>query len=68
MQKEYLLYKLQNVLRADASNTLEDRMISLEEKKERIKVIEELKKFLDDYDYNMSLFKKAKAQEKNIER
>ena len=68
MKKKYLLYKLQNVLRADASNTLEDRMISLEEKKERIKVIEELKKFLDDYDYNMSLFKKAKAQEKNIER
>ena len=65
--KESLICKLKNVLRGDAMSIIDATYMSFEDKKERMKTIEEIKIFLDDYDNNMKILKEAKKI-KDIER
>ena len=51
--KEYILWKMHNVLRGQAMFIREDIIRTPEEKLEEMKVIEQLVHFLDNYDENI---------------
>lgn len=51
--KEFILWKMHNVLRGQAMFVREDTIRTPEEKLEEMKVIEQLVHFLDNYDENI---------------
>ena len=51
--KEYILWKMHNVLRGQAMFIREDTIRTPEEKLEEMKIIEQLVHFLDNYDENI---------------
>lgn len=53
--KEFILWKMHNVLRGQAMFVREDTIRTPEEKLEEMKVIEQLVHFLDNYDENIAV-------------
>ena len=66
-QKMYIKCQIKNVLKGDALRTIEDRTTSPEQKIVQMEVIEEFKKYIDNYDENIKLIKQAKIYNERIE-
>ena len=66
-QKDYLMLKINNVLKGDAMSTKNDKNMSSKEKLERMNAIENLKHYIDNYEENMKLINQAKEYNLRIE-
>lgn len=67
-EKEFLIAKLNNVLRSDASTLVTKlNILSPEKTKERMQAIEELKHYIDNYEENMKLIHQAKEDNLRME-
>ena len=53
--KEIILWRLHNVLKGQAMFIREDKYSPVEDRLEEMKVVEQLVKFLDNYDENVSV-------------
>ena len=65
--KMYILMQLENVLRGDALRVLEDRIESPEDKRIHMGVIEDIKKYLNNYNENMNFIQQAKEYNERLD-
>ena len=63
----YIFVQLDNVLRGDALRVIEDRTESPEDKKIYMGVIEDIKKYLNNYNENMKYIHQAKEYNKRMD-
>ena len=66
-QKDYIILKINNVLKGDAMMTKDDSSMSPDEKRARMNAIESLKHYIDNYEENMKLISQAKEYNLRIE-
>lgn len=62
--KDYMLWKMHNVLRGQAMFIREDTISTPEEKLAEMKIVEQLVKFLDNYDENVSVLEQYYSKKK----
>lgn len=65
--EKFLIYQLNNVLRGDAEVSLGDKSMSIEDKKVTMAVIEDFKKYIDNYERNKRLIRNAEFYNEHME-